>query len=236
MKRNTKIIIGIVVAIAVVGGVGLTVLLPKTPDMPKTPDIQIGNWWEYSDGKREEVVGEEMVGGHDCWEVKSYSAYSDFHEYRYIDKKNLGRWKTNRRSSGDLMTFRSNSTYRPEPLTIKWPVMDRCYDTGITCIKNFKMDSETREILLKSFKREFLSDTGLMDNTESSIISIHQTYIGKEQITVPAGTFVCEHYRETTESDSGGRTWNIWFSPDVWNVVRIEYGGGEIKELVDYHK
>jgi|GEM_PF-6771042 len=38
MKRNTKIIIGIVVSAAVVAGGGLNVLLPKMPD------IHIGDW------------------------------------------------------------------------------------------------------------------------------------------------------------------------------------------------
>ena len=231
VKRNTKIIIGIIVAVAIVGGVGLTVLLPKTPE------IQIGNWWEYSSGLRVEVVGEEMVGEHDCWKVKSYfpdeEEGTDTRIYDYRDKKNLGIWKKDIRTSIINSEFemknKSTATYQPEPLAIRWPVKDRYYDTGITSRGNIKTD--IFDPLLKS----------LMGNMEeptkrSSVVSIRQTYVGKEQITVPAGTFVCEHYIETNESDSGSRTWNIWFSPDVWNEVRLDTGEGEIRELVDYHK
>ena len=228
MKRNTKIIIGIVVAVAVVGGVGLTVLLPKTPE------IQIGDWWEYSSGLRDEVVGEEMVGEHDCWKVKSYFPDEEdveIYTYDYIDKKNLGIWKS------DLVIFafrhpyekeaECTTTHHPEPVAIKWPVKDRYYDTVVTSELTIKADTSK-------------SSMGNIDEpTESSsIVSIRQTYVGREKITVQAGTFVCEHYIETIkwEDSSGNQIQDIWFSPDVWNVVRLDTGEGEITELVDYHR
>ena len=42
--------------------------------------------------------------------------------------------------------------------------------------------------------------------------------VGTETISVPAGTFVCEHYRMT---DGSG---DIWFSPKVspWGLVKFQ--------------
>jgi len=219
MKRNTKIIIGIVVAAAVVAGVGLTVLLPKTPD------IHIGDWWEYidSDGNiyREEVVGEEMVGEHDCWKIKLYSPHenSNFEvsSYFYKDKKNLGVWKGEIVVRYEIYPMKDEisgiETFHPEPDGIKWPIEDRSYDT-------------TRTSTVDGKKNSF-------------VVSNYQTYIGKEEITVPAGTFVCEHYKETSETGymESPSEYDIWFSTDVWNVVRkVNNATGWSLELVDYHR
>jgi hypothetical protein len=35
--------------------------------------------------------------------------------------------------------------------------------------------------------------------------------IGKESVTVPAGTFACDHYQDT----DGGKTIDVWVSPDA---------------------
>jgi|GEM_PF-5171526 len=44
-----------------------------------------------------EVVGEEMVGEHDCWKIKVYSPQKDSNfeviGYSYQNKKNLRTWK-----------------------------------------------------------------------------------------------------------------------------------------------
>jgi hypothetical protein len=59
--------------------------------------------------------------------------------------------------------------------------------------------------------------TGTQGSSQSSDIRERAERIGSETITVPAGTFVCEHYRV---KDGSG---DVWFAPKIspWGLIKF---------------
>ena len=68
--------------------------------------------------------------------------------------------------------------------------------------------------------------------------TIEYDVVGKERITVPAGTFETYRIQQTLNFDSMGLTevvTDLWYSPRVKYLVKIQDNEGKISELMSYN-
>ncbi len=64
--------------------------------------------------------------------------------------------------------------------------------------------------------------------------NITYAYVGKESVTVPAGTYNCDKYTSTVTSNGKEVTSTLWVSSDVLVPIKMETGGISTTELVSY--